>query len=1122
MYRLKPNEKTQVLGPAGAASRPTTSSSSATTHGVIDRDRHVRPTRQVPVGPAPVASAHGVIELDREAPPESFLPELAAARTTSRQAVAVPVELAGGTPAPVPTPASATPAAPPPGHSSGATTLLPAPAAPMAPAAAPPTVAGIGKRAKRDSVEASSAALGLGAGDGAGGDSGLLDTGGPSGAGLAWVPGQPPVPGVRIAHYEIIRELGAGGMGAVYLARDLKLGRRVALKILSVQHPELTRRFLIEARATARCHHDNIVIIYEVGQVGDQPYMVLEYLKGHVLTDLISKGRRLPPARALELMLPVLRALIVAHEQGIVHRDLKPDNIFLTDAGGIKVLDFGIAKVHDRSAAREPGAVAQASSGAISLPEINLLGEGTDAGNTMAGVIMGTMKYMAPEQWGIGVDIDHRTDVWAVGLILFRMLAGRHPLYPMTGNQLVVTAMLDQPMPRLREAAPDVPGALADVVDRCLRKVKEERFASARELLRALEPLAPTRTSARVLEGDQSPYAGLASFQENDADRFFGRSREIAAAVARVRERPVVAVTGPSGVGKSSFVRAGLFPALKGGGETWETIVLRPGRNPLAALAAITAPLVGTSNTLTDDLSAQTAEAKKLAAEPGHLGMVLRSRARREKSKIVLFVDQFEELYTLVPDAAERRAFTAALGAAADDPSAPVRVVLSLRSDFLDRVAEDPAFVAEVSAGLFLLANPGRDGLRDALVQPAEMAGYQLESPAMVDDMLAYLETTPGALPLLQFAASRLWERRDVGRKLLTSEAYQAMGGIAGALATHADATLAELPASSQALARTVFMRLITPERTRAVVSMAELFELTTDRGELQRLVDQLVAARLLVSQTGADGKAGGATIEIVHESLVHSWPALRRWLDENQEDAAFIDQLRVAAKQWVSRGRPSGLLWRGDAAEEARRFVRRSRAPLAETERAYLAEVVALASAAERRRRTITIGVVSALTVLLLLAVAGLVKIRGSEQKAGEEAKTARRAESAARLALQQREEEERQRKSAEQATTKAVEKTQVVQGQLDQTYEQLRQKASALELALIEATEANGKAVAAQATAEANATKAKAAQEAAEAAQGEAKRAQAEAERLYNSEKDRRKKLEEQLGSPMVDTLK
>ncbi len=178
MYRLKPNEKTQVLGPAGAASRPTTSSSSATTHGVIDRDRHVRPTRQVPVGPAPVASAHGVIELDREAPPESFLPELAAARTTSRQAVAVPVELAGGTPAPVPTPASATPAAPPPGHSSGATTLLPAPAAPMAPAAAPPTVAGIGKRAKRDSVEASSAALGLGAGDGAGGDSGLLDTGG--------------------------------------------------------------------------------------------------------------------------------------------------------------------------------------------------------------------------------------------------------------------------------------------------------------------------------------------------------------------------------------------------------------------------------------------------------------------------------------------------------------------------------------------------------------------------------------------------------------------------------------------------------------------------------------------------------------------------------------------------------------------------------------------------------------------------------------------------------------------------------------------------------------------------------------------------------------------------------
>jgi eukaryotic-like serine/threonine-protein kinase len=154
-----------------------------------------------------------------------------------------------------------------------------------------------------------------------------------------------PVPGTRIGQYEIIRELGRGGMGAVYAARDTKLGRKVAIKFLSSHSPELTARFIIEARATAQCSHENIIVIYEVGEHAGDPFMVLELLQGAPLTQLLQDGRKLPPAQAVELMVPVVRALTVAHSHDIVHRDLKPDNIFVTDAGAVKVLDFGIAKL---------------------------------------------------------------------------------------------------------------------------------------------------------------------------------------------------------------------------------------------------------------------------------------------------------------------------------------------------------------------------------------------------------------------------------------------------------------------------------------------------------------------------------------------------------------------------------------------------------------------------------------------------------------------------------------------------------------------------------------------------------------------------------------------------------
>jgi serine/threonine protein kinase len=902
-------------------------------------------------------------------------------------------------------------------------------------------------------------------------------------------------PGTRIHQYELIRQLGSGGMGTVFLARDTRLGRRVAIKFLHTTDPGVTRRFILEARATARCSHENIVIIYEVGEFQARPFMVLEYLQGQPLNKVIA-GQRLLPARAVEVMVPVVRALVCAHEQGIVHRDLKPDNILVTDSGAIKVLDFGIAKVL-QGPEHPPEHTGVKLLRAQELMEA--AAEVPDAGEELAnltrrGAIVGTVSYMSPEQWH-GSGVDHRSDLWAVGIMLFRMLAGKHPLDPLRGPQLAVTGFLDEPMPRLRSMAPEVPAPLADIVDRCLLKPRDQRWPDALSLLRALEPFLPGRYTQEI-RIDESPYAGLSSFQETDAARFFGRSREIAALVHRIQDQPLLAVVGPSGAGKSSFVRAGLVPLLKRSGEAWETIVIRPGRQPLAALAHVIAPLIGSSTSLADELQEQRRLEERLAAEPGYVGSVLRGRARREKRKVLLFIDQFEELYTQVADALERRAFTACLSGIADDATSPIRVVLSLRSDFLDRVPEDERFMAELGQGLFFLTVPNREGLKDALVQPAELAGYRFESPSMVDDMLAHLESTPGALPLLQFAATQLWEQRDPARKLLTQDSYQALGGIAGALASHADSVLNELPSQTRELARAVFLRLVTPERTRAIVSLEELRELTREAGEIQRLVDHLVQARLLVVQTG--GSSTGATVELVHESLLNSWPTLKRWLDEGQEDSAFLEQLRNAARQWQAKGCLRELLWHGEMVEEAQRFQRRYRGELPEVQQRFLEAVFSQATRVSRRKRVLVVGSIASLVLLVAASGVALVIIREAKHEADRQAVLARESEAAAIKAEAETRQHLAEVQAKEQALQEAQRKTTEVNERLMRTSTELKRANDEMLQALQQATEAQRRAALAKRFALKNARAARLAEE-------KALRAAEDLQRRLEAEKER-----------------
>ncbi len=845
--------------------------------------------------------------------------------------------------------------------------------------------------------------------------------------------------GTRINQYELIRELGRGGMGCVYLARDTRLGRRVAMKFLLHASKSVADRFLVEARATARCSHENIVIIHEVDEHAGAPYMVLEFLEGTVLREHL--GSRMTPSRAIELMLPVARALARAHEFDIVHRDLKPDNIIVTGAGVVKVLDFGIAKALGTAEGKGP-----VPADAVGAADLSL---------TRDGAIVGTLPYMAPEQFGFDT-VDHRTDLWSVGIMLWEMLAARHPIEPLSQANLVTTAStLDQPMPAIRTVAPDVPEMLARVVDGCLRKPKAERIGSAAELVAALEALMPGRRGRQLAEAE-SPYPGLAAFQEADADRFFGRTRDVARMTARIREHPLTGVVGPSGVGKSSFIRAGVGPALKASGEAWSVVTLRPGRNPLVALASVLQKLTTTrSGTNVDNPVDDHGEIVLwLRKQPGFLGDALRARARQTQGHILLFVDQFEELYTLVPNADERKAFIAALAGVADDTATPLRVVVSMRADFLDRVAEDQRFMEELGRGLVFLAPPDRVGLREALVQPVEMVDFRFESAAMVEDMLDALDGTPGALPLLQFAAAKLWDARDRERRVLTAASYAAIGGISGALATHADDVLIGMDPAAQKLTRQIFQRLITPERTRAIVEIADL-ETLADRTEVSRVLDQLVSARLLVVQTRSD--SGGGSVEIVHESLIERWPTLQRWLDEDQEDAVFVSQLRTAAKQWEARGKASGLLWRGEAMEEARLWHKRRPHELAAREQQFLDAVFALATRGKRLRRVALVMAFVVMAAITAGAGVAFLWIRSAEKEATVQKEVAQQRERDTRTALQAAEDKERQRLAAEAGKSEAErgklaeeQKKRAAEAEVAKKGEQLAQSYEELEAAL------------------------------------------------------------------------
>ncbi len=474
-------------------------------------------------------------------------------------------------------------------------------------------------------------------------------------------------------------------------------------------------------------------------------------------------------------------------------------------------------------------------------------------------------------------------------------------------------------------------------------EVAAERTASERTDLRAAEDAlagdvvelqavrqrAAQEDSAR--EVIACPFKGLASFDVEDAELFFGRERLVAEMVARLAGAPLMGIVGASGSGKSSALRAGLLAALAAGvlpgSQDWELALLRPGEHPARALERATA---------------EAAAGRRL----------------------LVAVDQFEEIFTSCPDEGERAAFVDELVAGVRDPRRRTLVLMAVRADFYGRCAVYPELSRLLGANHVLVGPMRRDELRRAIELPARRAGLRIDSD-VVDALIADVEDEPGGLPLLSTSLLELWQRRD-GRRVRMS-AYEQTGGVQGAIARLAENAYARLEPAQREIARRILLRLAGDGEGDSVVRRrVELAELEVERdGGVAEVLTMLAGDRLVT--------IGEGEVEIAHEALLREWPRLRSWLEEDSDGRRLHQHLRAAAREWDAGGRDPAELYRGARLATAVEWSASHESDLNATEGDFLNAGRVANERSQRRLRAVLAGVAA---LLVLAVIAGVVAL--------------------------------------------------------------------------------------------------------------------------------------------------
>ncbi len=757
--------------------------------------------------------------------------------------------------------------------------------------------------------------------------------------------------GRAVRSYELAERIGEGGFGAVYRALQVQIEREVAIKIILpkyANHPEFIRRFEAEAKTVARLEHPHIVPLYDYWREPSAAYLVMRLMRGDSLYDALQNGA-LPTNDAIGILDQIGSALHAAHRMGVIHRDIKPANILLDEDRNAYLSDFGIAK------------------------NMNMEDQ------TQDGQLIGSPAYLSPEQI-LAEPIRPQTDIYCLGILFYEMLTAHKPFAGPTPVAYLQQHLNDS-LPPLAKYNSNLPPALDDVIAKATAKSPADRYEDVVQMITAVNEA--NNASIHLSEGNaigngrsplidlstqdwadlENPYKGLHAFGEADVDRFYGRETLIQELLGQLTGENelsrFLAVVGPSGSGKSSVVKAGLVPALRRGGlpgsENWYVVDFTPGAHPWEEVEAA---LLRIAVNPPQSLLAQLQEGSR-----GLLRAINRILPDDGESKLVMVIDQFEELFTLVADEAVREQFLDSLVQATLDERSRLHLVITLRADFYDRPLQYVDFGDLLRQRTVSVLPMTPDELEQAITQPVAQLGVMLEE-GLLPNIMQDVADQPGGLPLLQYALTELFERRE--RHLMTRAVYQEIGEVTGALAKRADEIYEGLDAGQQEATRQMFLRLVTlgegVEDTRRRVLQSELMQLANNQqltGNRERgtgnnhsalstqhsaiLHNLEVYGRHRLLTFDNDPNTREPTVEVAHEALLREWERLHDWLAESRNDVRRQRLLANGAREWETAVQDPSYLLRGARLSQFEGWAAETTMALTSNESAFLqASIVA------------------------------------------------------------------------------------------------------------------------------------------------------------------------------------